>query len=84
MAKRGKRPEEYGQLALFEEKEPDWLKPVDPLGYSLDPDDSQDPDAGCNHPFDTRGDAARSSAVAIDESDDLVQFAEWLAGKRGS
>ena len=83
MAKRGKKPEDYGQLALFEEKEPDWLKPVDPLGYSLDPDVSQDPDIGCDHPYDPM-DTARSPLAALDDCDDLVQFAEWLAKKKES
>ena len=81
MAKRGKKPEDYGQLALFEEKEPEWLKPVNQLGYSISSSDSEERDAASDSIFDRKRDDLPSTGDSVDDADDLVQFAEWLARK---
>ena len=82
VAKRGKKPEEYGQLALFEEKEPEWLKPANLLGYSISNSDSEERDAASDSIFGRHGDAPVKASAPADDDDDLVQFAEWLVRKR--
>ncbi len=83
MARRGKRPEDYGQLSLFEEKEPEWLKPVDQLGYVLDADGTRSDDPFDGFPSDVADRSRSSLNPAEDADDDLIQFAEWLARKGG-
>lgn len=82
MARRGKKPEDYGQLALFEEKEPDWLKPVNQLGYSISIQEggAGDVDAA-DFILDRQGNDPGRLTAPDEDGDDLVQFAEWLARK---
>ncbi len=82
MAKRGKRPEDYGQLALFEVREPDWLKSENLLGYTLDPHDNPVHDAASDFPFAGTLDDTRSSVDSADDDDELGQFVEWLERKK--
>ncbi|TWJ18368.1 hypothetical protein [Geobacter argillaceus] len=82
MARRGKKPEDYGQLALFEEKEPDWLKPVNQLGYSISTQEEGVGDAdAADFILDRQGNDLGRLTAPDEDSDDLVQFAEWLARK---
>ncbi len=83
MARRGKKPEDYGQLALFEEKEPDWLKPVNQLGYSISTPEDGTGDAVADSILDRPGNNPGRLTVSDDDDDgdDLAQFAEWLARK---
>lgn len=80
MAKRGKKTEEYGQLALFEEKEPEWLKPVNQLGYSISTPE-EGGDAAADFLLDRQRNDPGRLAAPDEGGDDLVQFAEWLARK---
>lgn len=82
MARRGKEPEEYGQLALFEEKEPEWLKPANLLGYSISNSDNEERDAAFDSIFGRADASPEQRSDAADDVDDLAQFAEWLAQKR--
>ncbi len=82
MARRGKKPEDYGQLALFEEQEPEWLKPVDQLGYTIAKPDNGTCDAGFDSIFEGEEHEPDRTSVPAEDADDLVQFAAWLARKR--
>lgn len=82
MARRGKKPEEYGQLSLFEEHEPEWLKPVDQLGYTVANPDNGPCDAGFDSIFGSQEHHPDQGAVPDEDADDLVQFAAWLARNR--
>ncbi len=85
MARRGKKPEEYGQLALFEEKEPEWLKPVNQLGYTISiPEQGAGDVDAADSIFDRQGNDPERPTAPDEGGDDLVQFAEWLARKSAS
>lgn len=84
MARRGKKPEDYGQLALFEEKEPDWLKPVNQLGYSISAQKEGGAADAADFILEKSGINPGRSTDPDEDGDDLVQFAEWLARKNVS